>query len=274
MHKVNNNYKQKIDIVEEHHHVLEFWEKYKGYNVITLDSHKDTMNCFCDYLGNNPQNTREELINRYINDNMNISEVIKILRHDEHIDFAIKSKMINKVFAIAYVFDEKYENSNTFHKEDLGASQNIYNNEPIIQYNNRNYLNSIYDYENNKYPPESQEVFIRKHALSNEVLDDAVNFFKAIEPNCLDKYILDIDLDYICTIYAFDTDLTTFKNLIKNAAAITIAKESNCVKDVSERFIVELDEDTENKKYLKENLTAEQILNSLLEVIRQASDEV
>lgn len=267
MHKVNNNYKQKIDIVEKHHQVLEFWEKYKGYNVITLDSHKDTKNCFSHYLGNNPQNTREELINRYINGNMSILEVIKILRHDEHIDFAIKCNMVKKVFAIAYVFDEKYENSNAFHKEDIGSPQNIYNNEPIIQYNNKNYLDSIYDYENNKYPPESQEVFIRKHALSDEVLDDAINFFKAIEPNCLDKYILDIDLDYICTIYAFDTDLATFKNLIKNAAAITIAKESNCVKDVSERFIVELDEDTEDKKYLKENLTAEQILERLQDVI-------
>lgn len=43
MHKVNNNYKQKIDIVEEHHHVLEFWEKYKGYSE---DNYKEDIEKF------------------------------------------------------------------------------------------------------------------------------------------------------------------------------------------------------------------------------------
>lgn len=267
MEIINKNGKQIIYIVEKHHQILEAWEKYKGCDVITLDSHKDTKNCFNNYLGKNPQVTSEELINSYIDGNMNILDIIKNLKHDEHIDFAIKSKMINKVFAIAYIFDDKSENSNAFHKEDLGAPQNIYNDEPIIQYNNRNYLNAIYDYENNNYPEEDKYTYIRKHALSNEVLNDAINSFKAIDSNCLDNYILDIDLDYICTIYAFDTDLTIFKNLISNAKGITIAKESNCVIDVNKRFKVELDEETEDNKYLEEILTAEIILEKILNII-------
>jgi hypothetical protein len=266
--KINDKYdKQKILIVEKHHQVLEAWEKHKGCDVITLDSHKDTMNCFRNYLGENPQVTSEELINSYIDGNMNILDIIKNLKHDEHIDFAIRSNMINKVFAIAYVFDYKHENPAAFHKGNIGAPQNIYNNEPIIQYNNENYLNAIYDYENNNYPEEDKYTYIRKHALSNEVLDDAINSFKDIDSNCLDNYILDIDLDYICTIYAFDTDLTTFKDLIKNAKTITIAKESNCVKDVNEIFKDELDKETEDNKYLEEILTAEIILEKILNII-------
>ena len=254
MHTIINNHKQKIFIVEKHHQVLEAWEKYKGCNVITLDSHKDTRLCFINHIGKNQQISREQLLRDYASKKINIFDVIKILKHDEHIDFAIKSKMINKVFAIAYVFDDKSENPNAFHKEDLGVPQNIYNDESIIQYNNRNYLNSIYDYENNNYPEEDKYVYIRKHALSNEVLNDAISSFKAIDSNCLYKYIL-------------DADLITFKDLIKNATAITIAKESDCVIDVNERFKVELDEETEDNKYLEEILTAEIILEKILAII-------
>jgi len=267
MEIINKNGKQIIYIVEKHHQILEAWEKYKGCDVITLDSHKDTKNCFNNYLGKNPQVTSEELINSYIDGNMNILDIIKNLKHDEHIDFATRSKMIDKVFTITYDLSNKNENPNTFHKENIGAPQNVYNNEPIIQYNNNNYLNTIYDYENNNYPEEDKYTYIRKHALSNEVLIDAINSFKAIDSNCLDNYILDIDLDYICTIYAFDTDLTIFKNLISNAKGITIAKESNCVIDVNKRFKVELDEETEDNKYLEEILTAEIILEKILNII-------
>lgn len=267
MQIIDKNDKQIIYVVEKHHQVLESWEKYKGCNVITLDSHKDTKLCFINHIGKNQEISREQLLRDYASQKINISDVIKILKHDEHIDFAIKSKMINKVFAIAYIFDDKSENPNAFHKEDLGAPQNIYNDEPIIQYNNSNYLNSIYDYENYNYPEEDKYTYIRKHALSNEVLDDAINSFKDIDSNCLDNYILDIDLDYVCTIYAFDTDLITFKDLIKNATAITIAKESDCVIDVNERFKVELDEETEDNKYLEEILTAEIILEKILNII-------
>ena len=179
--------------------------------------------------------------------------------------------MISKVFTIAYVCGGKKDNSNIFHKEDSGAEVNIYNNEPIVQYNNKHFLESLYDYDNNNCPIESEEIYIRKYALSNEVLNDAVSSFKSIDSNCLDKHLLDIDLDYICTIYAFDKDLTEFKDLIKNAAAITIAKESDFVKKVNKDFKVELDKFYEEKKYLTENLTAEKVLNSLFEVIKQVN---
>jgi hypothetical protein len=46
--------------------------------------------------------SREQLLTNYTDGKMNISEVIKILKHDEHIDFATRSKMINKVFTIIF----------------------------------------------------------------------------------------------------------------------------------------------------------------------------
>lgn len=262
---------KKIYIVEKHNEILEAWKIYKkqGYNVITLDSHKDTEKCFRMYLGKNNHLTREQLIDNYNIGILKISDIIEKLRNDEHIDFATRSEMISKVFTIAYVCGGKKDNSNIFHKEYPGAEANVYNNEPIVQYNYRHLLESIYDYENNNCPKECEETYIRKNALSNEVLNDAISSFKAIDSNCLDKCILDIDLDYICTIYAFDKDLTVFKDLIKNAAAITIAKESDCVKSVNSDFIDELDKRIEDKKYFAEKLTAEKVLASLLEVIKQ-----
>ena len=266
--EINGKY---IYIVEKHNEILEAWEKYKNqsYNVITLDSHKDTELCFRTYLGKNNHLTREMIIDDYNSRNLNIEDIIEKLKNDEHIDFATRSGMISKVFTIAYVFGGKKDNSNIFHKEDPEAIANVYNNEPIVQYNSRHLLGSIYNYNN--CPKESEETYIRKNALSNEVLKDAISSFKAIDSNCLGKYILDIDLDYVCTIYTFDKDLTEFKELINNAAAITIAKESAFVKRVNKDFKEELDKRFEDKKYFTEKLTAEKVLNSLFEVIRQVS---
>ena len=109
--------------------------------------------------------------------------------------------------------------------------------------------------------------YTRIHALSDDFLSNAISFFREIDSNCLDQYILDIDLDYICTMYAFDTDLTVLKSLIKNAAAITIAKETHCVKTVNENFKAELEDRTNNSRYLKERITSEKILTRMLEVI-------
>lgn len=245
---------QKIYIVEKHHEVLEAWEKYQGYNIITLDTHKDTQLCF---TGKNLN--REQGINDYKNSNKSIAQIIENLKNDEHIDFATRSGMISKVFTITHdVSSNKNENPNTCNKD--GIEQNGYKEEPIIQYKN-------VDYVNNNYPTEGTYTYTRIHALSDDFLSNAISFFKGIDSNCLDQYILDIDLDYICTMYAFDTDLTVLKSLIKNAAAITIAKETHCVKTVNENFKAELEDRTNNSRYLKERITSEKILTRMLEVI-------
>ena len=245
---------QKIYIVEKHHEVLEAWEKYQGYNIITLDTHKDTQLCF---TGKNLD--REQGINDYKNSNKSIAQIIENLKNDEHIDFATSSGIINKVFTITHdVSSNKNENPNTCNKD--GIKQNGYKEEPIIQYKN-------VDYVNNNYPTEGTYTYTRIHALSDDFLSNAISFFKEIDSNCLDQYILDIDLDYICTMYAFDTDLTVLKSLIKNAAAITIAKETHCVKTVNENFKAELEDRTNNSRYLKERITSEKILTRMLEVI-------
>lgn len=246
---------QKIYIVERHHEVLEAWEKYQGYKVITLDSHTDTKVCF---IGKNLN--REQGINDYKNSNKSIAQIIENLKNDEHIDFATSSGMISKVFTITHdVSSNKNENPNTCNKD--GIEQNGYKEEPIIQYKN-------VDYVNNNYPTEGTYTYTRIHALSYDFLSNAISFFERIDPNCLDQYILDIDLDYICTMYAFDTDLTVLKSLIKNADAITIAKESNCVKLESNSFKGELEDETiEKSKYLKEKLKSEDILKRILEII-------
>lgn len=252
---------KKIYIVEKHHEILEAWEKYKESNVITLDSHKDTELCF---KGKNLN--REQEIKDYKNCSKSIVQIIGNLRNDEHIDFATRSGMISKVFTITHdVSSNKNENPNTCNKD--GIEQNEYKEEPIIQYKNVDYVNSIFTYVNNNYPKEGTYAYTRIHALSDDFLRTAISFFERIVPNCLNKYILDIDLDYICTMYAFDTDLTKFKDLIKNAAAITISKETHCVKTVNDNFKDDLEDRTNNIKYLNEKITSEKILKRILEII-------
>ena len=68
-------------------------------------------------------------------------------------------------------------------------------------------------------------------------------------------------------MYAFDEDLSKFKELIKNAELITIAKEPSFVKYMNEIMKAEFDSKTDDIKYQNEKLDAEHILNKLIEII-------
>ena len=211
--EINN---KKLYIVENHHEVLEAWEKYKNQkiNVITLDTHTDTKLCFENYCYHNTTTSSTILINNYNNNTIDIKNIISKLKNDEHIDFAVRSGIVNKVFVISYNTSYSIGNANIFSEEP-----NNYNNQLIIEYNNFTTLTS-----------EDSYIHSRTIALTPKVLNDATNYFSSLDKNYANKYILDIDLDYICTMYAFDEDLSKFKELIQNAELITIAKEPSFVK--------------------------------------------
>ena len=246
--------KKKLYIVENHHEVLEAWGIYKNQNlnVITLDTHTDTKLCFENYCYHN-NTTSNILINNYNNNSIDIKNIISKLKNDEHIDFAVRSGIVNKVFVISYNTSNNMSNTNIFSEEPTN-----YNNQPIIEYNNFTTLTC-----------EDSYIHSRTIALTPKVLNDATNYFSSLDKNYANKYILDIDLDYICTMYAFDEDLSEFKNLIKNAQIITIAKEPSFVKCENETMKIEFDSKTDDKKYNKEVLDANVILEKLINIISE-----
>ena len=247
--EINN---KKLYIVENHHEVLEAWEKYKNQkiNVITLDTHTDTKLCFENYCYHN-NTTSNILINNYNNNRIEIKNIISKLKNDEHIDFAVRSGIVNKVFVISYNTSNNMSNTNIFSEEP-----NNYNNQLIIEYNNFTTLTS-----------EDSYIHSRTIALTPKVLNDATNYFSSLDKNYANKYILDIDLDYICTMYAFDEDLSKFKELIKNAELITIAKEPSFVKYENGVMKLEFNSKTDDIKYKNEKLDAENILHKILDII-------
>lgn len=246
--------KKKLYIVENHHEVLEAWEIYKNQNlnVITLDTHTDTKLCFENYCYHN-NTTSNILINNYNNNSIEIKNIISKLKNDEHIDFAVRSGIVNKVFVISYNTSNNMSNTNIFSEEPTN-----YNNQPIIEYNNFTTLTY-----------EDSYIHSRTIALTPKVLNDAINYFSSLDKNYANKYILDIDLDYICTMYAFDEDLSEFKSLIKNAEIITIAKEPYFVKNENEIMKMEFNSKTDDKKYNKEVLDANVILEKLINIISE-----
>ena len=248
--EINN---KKLYIVENHHEVLEAWEKYKNQkiNVITLDTHTDTKLCFENYCYHNTTTSSTILINNYNNNTIDIKNIISKLKNDEHIDFAVRSGIVNKVFVISYNTSYSIGNANIFSEEP-----NNYNNQLIIEYNNFTTLTS-----------EDSYIHSRTIALTPKVLNDATNYFSSLDKNYANKYILDIDLDYICTMYAFDEDLSKFKELIKNAELITIAKEPSFVKYENGVMKLEFNSKTDDIKYKNEKLDAENILHKILDII-------
>lgn len=167
--------KKKLYIVENHHEVIEAWEIYKNQNlnVITLDTHTDTKLCFENYCYHN-NTTSNILINNYNNNRIEIKNIISKLKNDEHIDFAVRSGIVNKVFVISYNTSNNMSNTNIFSDEPTN-----YNNQPIIEYNNFTTLTY-----------EDSYIHSRTIALTPKVLNDAINYFSSLDKNYANKYIL------------------------------------------------------------------------------------
>lgn len=247
---------KKIYIVEEHHHVIKYWGKFrktldKAPILITLDHHTDTLPCFNYkiYVDNNYQfdskqeQKRHRLLSKVdINNENDLDNAIKNLRNDEHIDFAVKIKIISQAFIIAYQIpnnnnDRIYEIENNCY---VGCNKKIHDNSCLTLHYNQ-----------------AIESF-----LLNEKLCFINNFKKGlVENNKITKnYILDIDLDYFHTVKSIHPgNVNTFYSLIKNASIITIATEPWYVNYWKE-----------SGHEIREFYNSEYLLNELMKHIEQA----
>lgn len=230
---------KRVFICEHHHHVLKFWSEFKERKpyLLTFDHHTDLHRAFQGELNKISLQTKfmsqdawdeaqNKLLTKLIENNFHS---INELKHDEHIDAALKLGFINK--ALVYSYDS-------------------YRNRPDRVYcinGNENYLNQLVinnprNYDNNN------EVISSKELTANFKL------FNLCIPqeNWINNFILDIDLDFFKTCKSIKpNDISFFKMLIEKSIAISIAKESVFVNSWRREF-----DDKLSVEYLLKELIA------------------
>lgn len=252
-----------VYVVDDHHKALAAWALVRraigaAPNLITIDHHTDTHEAFLSHACVEYHEGRvgdEEAFRLALTAEIDwrsddsLSDAIGNLRHDEHIDAATCCGTLDNAFCIQL--------------SDSGGTQSI---EQLAVYNGRqaNWLSApaipkpqrpmTYEAAPNRIYILSSDCFIgceaRPHndacvarqsdeIIESRYLDDQLQRGAEIS-RCIGladleaaPYILDIDLDAFHSRRAISPkDPSTFYRLIKNAVAITVATEPDCVEDL------------------------------------------
>ncbi len=274
-----------VYIVDDHHYALAPWalirrQLGRAPNLVTLDHHTDVHEAFLGHAhletyesGGDAWALARDLVKciDWQND-QSLLWAIEHLRHDEHIDAATLSGVLNYAFCIQlsdhggnpsleqqeYDADRQarwpqppklppprrpmtYEDpaNHIFvisHDCAIGCSRMPHNDDCVVEHGNM-VIESIY----------LDDQLARGSEMSRCV---------GIEHLEAQPYILDIDLDVFHSRQAIEpADRTTFYRLIRNAVAITVATEAECVEDL---------------KFDGETIDAEFLLARLMEHIKAA----
>ena len=199
MHKNING--KTLYLVEDHHHILLPWTELRMQletppHILSLDHHTDTLPAFTHYneTHESPHDKKLECCTL-----PSIESVLPDLRHDEHFDFAVENGIISSAAIFSHV----------------NFSRNV---NPALRI--------IHD----PPPDEQRETLAQYYAKALETEFLCKNLRRAPLP-AERPYILDIDLDYFKgekSVHPEDDSL--FKELIRNAAAITISRERDWVR--------------------------------------------
>jgi hypothetical protein len=276
-----------VYVVDDHHKALAAWALVRrslanAPNLITIDHHTDTHEAFLRhahweaYEGREPDQEafRLDLAGRIDwRSDQSIIDAIANLRHDEHIDAATHSATIDNAFCI-----QLSDSDATSSIEQLAFEKSRQENwpnpptvpEPLRPMTYAATANRIYAlpfecFVGCKAKPHNDNCLVQQanEIIEAKYLDDQLARGSEIS-RCFGlphleaaPYILDIDLDAFHTRKAISPqDSSTFYRLIKNAVAITIATEAECVEEEW------LDGDDE--------MTATQLLDELLTHIERA----
>ncbi|MCP3967731.1 MAG: hypothetical protein GY750_00215 [Lentisphaerae bacterium] len=189
---INN---KRIYIADNHHEVLPAWEvehKNTGLSpaLLTLDHHTDNLKAFLraglesDFSGNT-------------------AEAIKLLRHDEHIDYALCKGWISYSVIFSHV---AAANQHSKIKVVWNPATPPYPTSPSVQQEFKNYADQVLE-----------NSFLQKR------LESA---FSEMPKN----FILDIDLDYFHTTQSINPkNCEIFYKLIQDCEIITISREDTWV---------------------------------------------
>jgi len=265
-----------VYIFEDHSLAFKAWHKIKQNlgdtpYVISLDHHTDTrraLNHFSFYNWVNTHNNHspqdgyyERVLKTYLysldtNNEEQIDSFLLKLKHDEHIDAAIKLGIISHSISIQWSefsgtssIEEGLWHLNDWKnyigKVSSSELQELMNNrspypEPPYNYNLPENKMFIIGYPKCECPKSPHDEICHKNmydnALESSFLAKQLEIVNNLQDNLnrsglqTSGFILDIDLDYFHTINSVSpSDRETFSWLVKNSLAISIAKESICV---------------------------------------------
>ena len=179
--------------VSLHHQVLEAWEEFHksctvAPQVLSLDFHTDTLDCR----------------RRNISLPGSAAEAVKVLHHDEHFDWALRSRIISQAVIVALspcAVPPEHPDLKVINHPDTPDMQTLLN----FPENSRPFLQSV---------------------LSDRFLAPLLpeNFPET-------PYILDIDCDFIlCADALKSSDLSLLRTLACHAGLITLSEENDWVK--------------------------------------------
>lgn len=212
--------KTPVYLVEDHHHALIPWREISRQlgvppHVLTLDHHTDTLPAFTHYNENHSEPHPLRIP---------AEEALEDLRHDEHFDFAVRNHLIRSATIFSHV---------NF-AIDVNPALKIIHDPPVDE------------------SPETLSAYYAK-ILESDFLQH--NLDQAPLPSGV-PYILDIDLDcFKGERSVMPEDPAVFRDLVRNAAAITICRERDWVR------LLNLDFGKQQYEFF---------LNKLLELIRSA----
>jgi hypothetical protein len=250
-HRVVGN--KRVFIFENHAYALYAWAKGAISSepppaLLTLDHHTDTRAAFLHYSHNlHPSddaaaNTLRGSLCQQIDksDLTTITSVIWNLRHDEHIDAAIRSDILAWAFVIQNMDQTGSKSVEQINGQALAAATC----ECEMSYttpNNKIFISSGKDTLTGQERAETGSVE-RRHcdrALETSHLLMKLTILKHMAHSSgtpwIDEYpfILDFDLDYFRTLQSINpADGSLFIDLIRRAQFITIAKETLCVEQL------------------------------------------
>ena len=170
-------------VVEEHHHVLAPWAEQDGpLHVLTLDHHTDVLASGRHFP--------------------TIAEAVAGLRHDQHIDYALRHGIIRSATIFSTV-----NYAHDYHPDIRIV--NFHNHPEYPDDNNRDLLAAYYG-----------------EALESDYLRKCLS-----ECNLKGPYIFDIDLDYFKTARSIHPqDAAVFFELVRNARFLTVSREADWVR--------------------------------------------
>lgn len=251
-----------VYVVDDHHYALAPWalirrQLGRAPNLITLDHHTDVHEAFLGHAhletygsGNDAWALAMDLVKRIAwHNDQNLLWAIRHLRHDEHIDAATISGILNYAFCMqlsdrggnpsieqqAYDADQQARwpqpptlplpcrpmtyadpENHIFvisHDCAIGCNRMHHNDDCVVEHGN----------------------MIIESTYLNDQLARGAEMSLSVGINYLGSqpYVLDIDLDIFHSQQAIEpADPTTFYRLIRNAVAITIAIEAECVEEL------------------------------------------
>ncbi len=252
-----------VYVVKNHHQVLAAWARIRrnlkqAPNLITIDHHTDTDEAFLGYACLQKYQGRvidEVALRTYLTKRIDwqsdasILQAIEKLRHDEHIDAATQSGVLAHAFCIELSGSGGYQSieEKAFAADSQARWPNMFSNlaatRPLtyIATTNQIYVIPSECYIGCREKPHNDNCAVQ-HAneiIESRYLEDQLSKGAKISA-CIglthleaEPYIFDIDLDAFHSRQAINPgDASTVYRLIKNAVAITIAREDQCVEEL------------------------------------------